>query len=119
MKFLITKDTVGAAKARGYGLLAGAYQWDPRVWQSAATSNQIIFPGLPESAAQFLRCYQSGASRNIVQKGIQGQGSQKVFGGAWASHPVTYSLALTVDGCLLQGLGLAIGSWLGARAPQW
>lgn len=50
---------------------------------------------------------------------IQGQGFQRVFGGAWTSHHVTYSLVLTVDGYLLQGLGRAFGDWLGARTPQW
>lgn len=50
---------------------------------------------------------------------IQGQGSQRVFGVSWTSHHVTYSLVLTVDGCLLQGLGRAFGDWLGARTPLW
>lgn len=50
---------------------------------------------------------------------IQGQGFQRVFGGVWTSHHVTYSLVLTVDGYLLQGLGRAFGDWLGARTPQW
>lgn len=39
----------------------------------------------------------------------------KVFGGAWISHLVTYSLVLTVDGCSLQGLGRAIYWWLAGR----
>lgn len=40
---------------------------------------------------------------------------KKVFGGAWISHLVTYSLVLTVDGCSLQGLGRAIYWWLAGR----
>lgn len=40
---------------------------------------------------------------------------KKVFGGAWISYLVTYSLVLTVDGCSLQGLGRAIYWWLAGR----
>lgn len=101
------KHSWGCQNQRGMVCFAGACQWTSRVWGQQPYLTKHSFLAYQNQLGSSLGVVKAEIPETLCGREFKVRALKKVFGGAWISHLVTYSLVLTVDGCSLQR------AWLG------